>query len=155
MLGENLRSAHLPLRGALIGFGNVAMHAHLPIWRKNKLFRIDAVMEPLPVRALLVRELLPDARIYSRLEPLFAENRLDYVDICTPPCFHTDLMIAACRSGLHVFCEKPLVTSLKDLRRIHQTVNRLNRVIFTVNNWKYAPLWNKAIKFIHDFFPLT
>jgi predicted dehydrogenase len=126
------------------------MQAHLPIWRENRHFRIDAVMEPLPERALLVKELLPEARIYSRLAPLFAENRLDYVDICTPPCFHADIMINACRSGMHVFCEKPLVTSLKELRRIHRIARQLDRVVFTVNNWKYAPLWNKAIKLTHE-----
>jgi len=134
------------LRGALIGFGNVAVHAHLPLWQESNHFRIEAVLEPAPERIQLAKALLPEARIYSEVEALLADNSLDFVDICAPPCFHADLMLKACQSGLHVFCEKPLVTSLESLRPIEQAANEFERVIFAVNNWKYAPLWTKAIE---------
>lgn len=79
-----------------------------------------------------------------------AEEELDFVDICTPPCFHADLILKACRAGLHVFCEKPLVTSFESLHEIWQTATEFGRVIFTVNNWKYAPLWIKTIELVHS-----
>jgi predicted dehydrogenase len=139
-----------PLRGAILGFGNVAEHAHLPVWQRNSHFRIDAVLEPHPGRARLARTLLPGARIYSDIEPLLAGSDLDFVDICAPPCFHADLAVKACRAGLHVFCEKPLVTSLESLRQIEQAARGFERVIFIVNNWKYAPLWTKAIELVHS-----
>jgi predicted dehydrogenase len=133
-----------PLRGALIGFGNVAVHAHLPLWQESNHFRIEAVLEPDPERIQLAKALLPEARIYSEVEALLADNGLDFVDICTPPCFHADLALKACRSGLHVFCEKPLVTKLESLSEIQQAAEERGRVIFTVNNWKYAPLWMRV-----------
>lgn len=139
-----------PLRGALIGFGNVAVHAHLPVWLENKNFRIDAVVDPHPERAKLARELLPKARIYSDLDSLLREQVLDFVDICTPPCFHGGLIYRACFSGLHVFCEKPLVASLEDLHRISLAAEALQRVVFVVDNWKHAPLWVKATQVINE-----
>ena len=139
-----------PLRGALIGFGNVALHVHLPLFRDSDHFEIGAVVEPNPERARLAGEQLPEARIYPDLGSLLAENDLDFVDICTPPCFHADLMLKACRSGLHVFCEKPLVTSFEDIHQIEQAANQSHRVIFTVNNWKYAPIWVKTIELIGE-----
>lgn len=149
MTGKNSKDS-FPLRGVLIGLGNAAVHAHLPLWRNSRQFRIDAVVEPLQEQAQLVKDLLPEARIYSELEPLLADNDLDFVDICTPPCFHADLMLRACRSGLHVFCEKPMVTSLEGLHQIQQAAKEFQRVIFMVNNWKYAPLWVKVGELVRE-----
>ncbi len=139
-----------PLRGAMIGFGNVARHAHLPAWRQNDHFKIVGVVEPDPERARLAAVLLPEARVYSKAGPLFAEKGLDFVDICTPPCFHGELILKACVAGLHVFCEKPLATSLEILHGIERASRESSRVVFTVNNWKYAPLWLKAGELVHS-----
>ncbi len=139
---------HIPLRGAIIGFGNVAAYAHVPAWQEYGRFTIDAVVEPDPNRALLARELLPDARVYSDVKTLFVNNGLDFIDICTPPCYHVDLTLAAFKSGLHVFCEKPLANSVENMRRISHEAERARRVVFTVNNWKYAPLWVKVLELV-------
>ena len=140
----------MPLRGAIIGFGNVAIHAHLPVWRQSPRFVIDAVVEPDGERARRAAELLPEARIYPSIEKMLRTNGVDFVDICTPPCFHDDLVLASCRSGLHVFCEKPLTTSTESLREIQTSAARNNKVVFTVNNWKHAPLWIKARELVRD-----
>lgn len=136
------------LRGALVGFGNVAVRAHLPAFLKNDHFSIEAVVDPDPARALLAAELIPKVRTYSRIEPCLQKTSLDFVDICTPPCFHTDLITTACRSGLHVFCEKPLVCSLEVIEGVGRVADASDKVIFVVNNWKHAPLWAKAIELI-------
>lgn len=148
MTTEN-RKGGWPLKGAIIGFGNVAANAHLPVWRKNDFFRIDAVVEPRPERARLAKSLLPEASVYADEEPLFARNDFDFVDICTPSALHGDLAERACRAGLHVFCEKPLVTSLESFEKI-EAANSSRRVLFTVNNWKHAPLWAKALELLSE-----
>jgi predicted dehydrogenase len=139
-----------PLRGAIIGFGNVAENAHLPVWQRNPHFCIKAVVEPDPGRARKAQELLPAARVFQSVEGIFCGNGFDFVDICTPPRFHEDLVLASCRSGLHVFCEKPLTTSLRNLARIQEAASGSKRVVFTVNNWKHAPLWVKTCELIQE-----
>lgn len=139
-----------PLRGALIGFGGVAVKAHLPVWSRDPRFRIHAVAEPLPERTRLIERLLPEAEVYSEVESLMAAGSVDFVDICTPPCFHEDLMLKACGAGLHVFCEKPLLPSPDSLARLREEGNASGRVLFVVNNWKYAPLWKKVIEIVRD-----
>ncbi len=137
-----------PLRGAIIGFGNVAVHAHLPVWLKSGLFTIEAVVETNPERREMARELLPEARIYRDVDALVSDNGVEFLDICTPPCFHSRLVLSACRAGLHVFCEKPLTICSRDLAEIQRAAERSGRVVFTVNNWKHAPLWLKASELI-------
>src|SRR5208282_1699331 len=137
------RNADRPLRGALIGFGNVAVRAHLPVWEGSDHFRIVAVVEPDPERAKLAAQLLPHADLFRETTPLFRRNDLDFVDVCAPSGFHEDLVETARRAGLHVFCEKPLVTSIGGLDRI-DGANLSGSVVFTVNNWKHAPIWVKT-----------
>ena len=138
------------LKGAIIGFGSVAEKGHLPLFQKYNHFRIDAVVEPSPERAARARQMLPHARIYSNMEHLLPQNNLDFVDICTPPCYHAEHVLRAYWSGLHVLCEKPLVTSLESFQRIKDAAREFNRVIFTVNNWKYAPIWQKVSEIVHN-----
>ena len=128
----------------------MAENAHLPVWQKSPHFSIEAVVEPDPGRARKARELLPATRVYQSIEQMLSNNGFDFVDICTPPCFHDELVLASCRSGLHVFCEKPLTTSLSNLARIQEAASSSTRVVFTVNNWKHAPLWVKTRELIQE-----
>jgi predicted dehydrogenase len=137
------------LRGALIGFGNAALHAHLPAWHHIEQFRIDAVVEPDPERARLARELIPGASVYADIEPALAPGDLDFVDICTPSYSHAGLVEKALSAGLHVLCEKPLVTSFESLKRI-EAARPSGCVLFTVNNWKHAPLWVKTQELLSE-----
>jgi predicted dehydrogenase len=139
-----------PLRGAIIGLGSAAVHAHLPVWQRSEGFIIEAIVEPMPERAELGRKLLPHAQVYSSMEAMLCEDGVDFVDICTPPCYHAELALAACSAGLHVLCEKPLSISTERLEDILQAAEQSERVVFTVNNWKYAPLWVKATEVIRE-----
>lgn len=138
------------LKGAIVGFGSVAEKAHLPLFQKHNYFSIDAIVEPSPERAAYAQHILPHACIYSDMETLLSEHDLDFVDICTPPSFHEEQILSACWSGLHVLCEKPLVTSLKSFHFIREAAREFNRVVFTVNNWKYAPIWQKVIEIVQN-----
>ena len=35
-------------------------------------------------------------------------DRIDLLDVCSPPCIHEENIIAAARAGKHIICEKPL-----------------------------------------------
>ena len=49
-----------------------------------------------------------------RFEDALASTNVDAVILCTPQRHHAEQIIAAARSGRHVFCEKPLCTSVAD-----------------------------------------
>jgi len=141
-----------PLRGAIIGFGNVASHAHLPLWLKDKRFQIAAITEPDQERAALAKKLLSNTPVFSDVKSMLASVQPDFVDICTPPSYHAEQIIQTLESNAHVFCEKPLITSLESLKQIlaFADANPAGKVIFTVNNWKYAPLLALAIQLVEE-----
>jgi predicted dehydrogenase len=49
-----------------------------------------------------------------RFEDALASSEVDAVVLCTPQERHAEQIIAAARSGRHVFCEKPLCTTAED-----------------------------------------
>ena len=146
----NVPDSGTVFRGALVGFGNVALHAHLPMWRASSRFRIEAVVEPAPERAEMAQKALPGVPVYPDLASLQAESRLDFVDICTPPSSHAELLTAACGANLHVFCEKPLVTSRLGFEQVDEAAKASGKVVFTVNNWKHAPLWDRVLALVNQ-----
>ena len=58
-------------------------------------------------------------RVYADHQSLIAaeRQRLDFVDIATPPSDHAAVAHAALDAGLHVLCEKPLATTIAERAR--------------------------------------
>src|SRR6185295_8297855 len=55
---------------------------------------------------------------YEQLDKMFADPKIDLVDICLPPGFHADAVVAALKAGKHVFCEKPIALTASDANRM-------------------------------------
>lgn len=54
------------------------------------------------------------ARFVTAVDEALAEKGLEAVFVCTPPDTHREIVEKALAAGLHVFCEKPLATSVDD-----------------------------------------
>src|SRR5262249_19731722 len=138
------------LRGAIIGLGNVAVGVHVPAWARRREVEIVALSDTDPARRTLVDASLPAARWYDSPQELLARERLDFVDICTPPAAHRPLRRQALERGLHTFCEKPLVISREELDRVTALAERTRRVVHTVHNWHHAPILKRATGLVRE-----
>ena len=74
---------------------------------------------------------------------LLESERLDFVDIATPPHLHAELCLQALGRRLHVLCEKPLVFTRAEFDLLQAQAQRHKRTLFPVHNWKYAPILRK------------
>jgi predicted dehydrogenase len=140
----------MKLQGAFIGFGKIAELGHWPSYAKSPDAEIVAILDPSPARQRAAKALKPDWRIYGSLEELFREEKLDFVDICTPPISHAELALEALQHGCHVLCEKPLTLRLSDYQALSTAAAQADRTIFTVHNWKYAPIFQKAFEIVRE-----
>ena len=86
------------LRGALIGFGNVAALGHLPGWQSRADMKIVAATDPVGARRATFLQACPDGRWYGSVDDLLSGETLDFVDICTPPSSHATLIEQALES---------------------------------------------------------
>ncbi len=129
------------LKGAIVGFGFISSKGHLPAYLSREDVRIEAVADVCAPRRALAEKLLPGVRTYATHEELLAkETKLDFVDIATPPCDHARIALDAVNKGLHVLCEKPLTTSVKEALALVEAARSFRRVIFPAHNYKHAPV---------------
>src|SRR3989442_1067907 len=103
------------LRGAIIGFGNIAIQGHVPAWRRRHDVEIVAGTDARPAQRAALATHMPGARWYDSSHALRAAAGLGFVDTATPPSSHAPLIRGALARRLHVLCEKPLVPSLDEL----------------------------------------
>jgi predicted dehydrogenase len=128
------------LRGAFIGFGNVAAKGHLPGWQSRNDVKIVAATDVVAARREAFLGVCPDARWYASVDDLLSGETLDFVDICTPPGSHLTLIKRALDAGLHILCEKPLVTRVGDAQIVAAAAASAGRIVHTVHNWLKAPI---------------
>jgi len=102
------------LRGAFIGFGNVAAKGHLPGWQSVKDVQIVAATDAVAAQGRAFLEACPGGQWHKTVDELLSGKALDFVDICTPPSSHAALIKRALDARLHVLCEKPLATQIED-----------------------------------------
>ena len=138
------------LRGAFIGFGNVAAKGHMPGWRSRDDVRIVAATDAAATRREAFLAACPDGRWHPTVEDLLVRETLDFVDICAPPGSHAALIERALGAGLHVLSEKPLVTRVEDAKRVAAAAARAGRVVHTVHNWLQAPISRKISALIDE-----
>jgi predicted dehydrogenase len=134
--------------GAIIGFGNIAEHGHWPTYETESDVEIVAVVEPSPARQAAARANKADLRLYSTVQELFANEQIDFIDVCTPPASHADLALQALGRGIHVLCEKPLTLKQAEYEQLAAAQRSSGKTVFTVHNWKHAPIYQKAFEWL-------
>jgi predicted dehydrogenase len=128
------------LRGAFIGFGNVAAKGHLPGWQSVKDVQIVAATDAVAAQSKVFLEACPGGQWHTTVDALLSDKTLDFVDICTPPSSHAALIGRALDARFHILCEKPLVTRIGDAQAIVSAAAGSGRVVHTVHNWLKAPI---------------
>ena len=138
------------LQGAFIGFGNIAELGHWPSYADSTEAEIVAIMDPSPKRQAAAKALNPALRVYGTVEEMFRTEKLDFVDICTPPSMHAELALKALAAKCHVLCEKPLTLKPSEYEALAKASAKAQRTVFTVHNWKYAPIFQKAFSLLKE-----
>ncbi len=136
------------LKGAIVGFGEVARNGHWPTYAASREAEIVAVVDRTAERRKVAQESLPGVATFSTLEELAAGAEIDFVDICTPPALHGEPMLDALARGWHVLCEKPFLLDLSELEKVRSLARERGCAVVPVHNWKYAPIVRRATEIL-------
>ena len=77
----------------------------------------------------------------------------DAVYITTPNTKHTELAIVSTEERKHVFCEKPMATSLADARRVLKAAEKSGRVFQVGHNRRFAPVYAELKRMLESHQP--
>jgi predicted dehydrogenase len=134
------------LRGALIGYGFIMEKGHAAGYQLRGGaagdVEIVAIADISPAQRAVAQAAWPNARLYDDARALLAAeaDKIDFVDIATPPSEHAGIALEALSVGLHVLCEKPLAASIDEARSMLRQAVKSERVIFPCHNYKHAPV---------------
>jgi myo-inositol 2-dehydrogenase/D-chiro-inositol 1-dehydrogenase len=72
----------------------------------------------------------------------------DAVYVVSPNTTHVDMALKALSAGKHVFCEKPMATTLEDAQRIHDAAEAAGKVFQVGHNRRFAPVYKNVKKLL-------
>lgn len=129
------------LRGGIIGTGTMGgIHAKLA--SESGKVEIVAIFDVVFSRAEAFAEKY-GAKPFGNLQDML-DYGVDIVYIAVPNNFHAGLVISCLDHGVHVFCEKPLATSVEDAKKIQEAVARSGKRLFVGHNRRFAPVYAAA-----------
>jgi 1,5-anhydro-D-fructose reductase (1,5-anhydro-D-mannitol-forming) len=102
----------------LIGTGRIAEDRVLPAIKEHAGNRLVGVVSRDPERARRFAEKFGAEHAYTNYEDMLRNPDVTVVAIHTPNAQHAEQAIAAARAGKHVFCDKPMATSVADAERM-------------------------------------
>ena len=83
-----------------------------------------------------LKEELKDLRVYDSLEKAL-EEKPDVCMVTNPTSMHIDVALKAAKAGCHLYIEKPLSHSLKDLDLLQRIVEQKNLITFITYQFRY------------------
>src|SRR5687767_11768113 len=130
----------------IIGAGYIGgVHAH--VLARDGRARISSVYDVVEERAHGLA-MSSGAAVSQSVEELIESS--DAVYVTTPNTKHTQLAIAALLAGKHVFCEKPMATSVEAARNVLEAARKARAVFQVGHNRRFAPVYAKLKQMISE-----
>lgn len=105
------------VRIGIAGCGWIAQKAHIPIFNTINNVEVVSLFDISKEVAINVSDKFQIPCVFSDYEK-FLDSGIDAVIVSTPTFTHSCYSIMALEKGKHVLCEKPIVTSLKEMEAI-------------------------------------
>jgi len=133
------------LRVGLIGSGFIAKQKHLPAWeRLGRKAQVVALCDPQVAQAEELARIHRIPKVYGDFQQMLQSERLDAVDICSPPRTHAELAIRSLEAGAHTLIEKPMAISTVECDRIIAASKKSGHKICVAHSDLFYPSFLKA-----------
>jgi len=133
------------LKVGIVGCGAIAGIRHIPAFLKlGKKVVLQAVCDKNESLATETARKNAIPGVYTDISKMLSQEKLDIVDICTPPQIHAQLTIEALESGCHVILEKPMALKTTDCDSMIASAQKKNAKLCIIHNQLFYPPVIKA-----------
>jgi len=134
----------------VIGAGSFAKGFHLPNLSRIKDYKIRAIADALPSNAKNTAKSCKADYATTDFSEIINDKKIDMVLVATRHNLHAQIAIDAAGEGKHVFVEKPMALTEKQMNKVIKVVKRSD-VCYSVGfNRRYAPFSVKMKEFFND-----
>jgi predicted dehydrogenase len=141
------------VRIGIVGNGRIAEADHIPGYLGAEGCKITALCDIRKDRMNGVQEKFPElkaAACFGKAADLFSSGLVDAVSICTPNDCHCPQTVAACKSGLHVLCEKPMAGTLEQATEMIEAARQAGVVLQINQSLRYNALYQAVANLAQD-----
>jgi myo-inositol 2-dehydrogenase/D-chiro-inositol 1-dehydrogenase len=128
----------MTVRVGIVGAGNMG-RTHAQNLLQDERVDILGIADLVPARAQELAD-SADCAVFENVDQLLADG-VDAIYVTTPNTRHVPATLAALERNVHVFCEKPMATSLEDARQILDAVGASKAIYQVGHNRRFAPVY--------------
>lgn len=139
---KSVRLQNEKLRVAVIGCGAIGS-LHAQAIGQSQHAQLIAACDVERDRAEMVA-LPTNASVYDDFEELLSAEQLDVVTVATPEHLHVAPVVKSIEAGCHVFCEKPMASTLEDAQKMVDAATRHHRHLAIDYNRRFGYGYLKA-----------
>lgn len=138
----------MTMTAAVIGCGGAGMH-HARGYATSEHTQLAAVCDLDVVRAEAAAKAY-GVKAYTDLHAMLREVRPQVVSVATRETHHAEPVVAALRSGCHVFCEKIMAGTRAEGRRMTQAAAEAGRVLGVNYNYRHFGVFRRLRQMLDD-----
>ncbi len=131
----------------ILGCGPISQFAHLESVQKGRNVTLKAVCDADRDLADRFGRFYDAEKIYYDYDQMLADPAVEAVVIAVSDAFHVPCALKALAAGKHVFCEKPIATSVEEVEALQRAVEKSGLVLRIGHMLRFDP----GIQAAHDF----
>ena len=136
------------LKMAVVGTGGIWNLCHANVLLEHPDIEIVAACDIVKSKAQKFAKAHGIKHVFADYRDLLKLKGLDYVDICTPNLYHSEIAVAALKAGKHVFCEKPDAVNPVEAQKMADAAKKSGKTLMVMRNNRFAPGSRYLKKFI-------
>lgn len=117
------------MKVAIIGCGTIANAQHIPAYMKNSDAEIKYFCDIIPERAEAAVGKYGCGKAVTDYHDVLSDPEIEAVSVCTPNKMHSEITIAALKSGKNVLCEKPAARILSEALEMQKAQHESGKVL--------------------------
>jgi len=143
------------MKVGVVGCGRIATLVHIPSLQKISGYELAAAADVNEARLQDVKEKFGIGDTYDDYRRMLVKADIDTVFVCTPPEHHFRIVMDALEWGKHVFCEKPIATTLDEGLAIKKALDMQKTApeqlcLMPAHNFIFTPCFTEALKLIES-----
>ncbi len=139
---------------AIVGVGRLSINQILPAFGTTKHCKPVALVSGSPEKAQKVAAQygIKTSAIYgyNNYEQLAQNPDVKAVYIVLPNSMHAEYTVRAAKIGKHVFCEKPMATSVRDCEKMIAACKEANVKLMIAYRQQYEPMNREIVKMVRS-----